>query len=89
MLLVVWPVVAVTSQGERVSVSKSPFEMMELVHDAAGGVVDETVDGERFGTTTTLKISDLAFPSGHAIRGMRQAEESLTTLCSQDLSHDS
>ena len=33
---------------------------MELVH-AAGGVVEVTVGGERFGTTTTLKISESAF----------------------------
>ena len=53
MLLVVWPAVSVTTHGERLPVSKSPFEMMEVVHEAAGAVVDETVDGERFGTTTT------------------------------------
>lgn len=55
-MLVVCPAVEVTTHGDRMPVSKSPFEMMGPVHDAAGGLVDDTVGGERFGTTATSRF---------------------------------
>lgn len=89
MLLVVWPVVSVTIHGERLPVSKSPFDMMELVHEAAGAVVDETVDGERFGTTTTLKISESAFLLyGMDIGEYDRPRSHRQSFVSQNLSHD-